>query len=317
MLENLTGPESEFRPRSNLDRYGFSFLLMKEADVKYRYRPFCDWIHGWAWWEDHLQPEDLIGPRGHPYDYSLIVGSETEGLILRASGYRNIHVGGLPFSYVPNQKVIRNEHILLAFIAHSAENERMHVIDARYLDFLESQRNQFENIYVSMYSLDRSGRLIDEVVKRGLTPFAGANPNDRNSLVRMRRALEYCANVSSNTFGSHISYALSCDCRVSLFVPMYKYDTVKYKDSGFPKDYADRIEYVTSEAYLRDRWPYLFDLKITDGYRNLDEGCVYIGCHHRLDRRQLRAALGWTVGGQVAGYTSGAIRRLLASINAG
>ncbi len=144
---------------------------MNEIGANLRYRPFCDWVHGWAWWDDLLKPEDLIGPKGHPRNYSILVGSNIEEEVLRNNRYFNVHAGGLPFSYVLNQYVKRNEHALLAFISHSAEVERMNVIDSQYLDYLETLRNKFENIYVSIYSLDKSDNIEREILRRRLTPF--------------------------------------------------------------------------------------------------------------------------------------------------
>ncbi len=258
-----------------------------------------------------MKVEDFIGAKGTDRNSSIVVGSLTELEVFAKEGYTNVSVGGLPFAYLSDQQTPRCEHSLLAFIGKSAEGERFDVLDTNYLDFLASQAGAFENIYVSIATFDQSERIIREISRRSLTPVAGASPTDKRSLLRTRIALEHCKYVSSNTFGSHIAYALSAGCRVSIFTPTYKYNTKVWLHSlhGYSKTYADRIEYVHSEPYLRKKWPLLFRDIPRNGYCDISEGLRYIGSNNRLNSREIIKVLGWNLSGQLRGYTSGGLRR--------
>ena len=316
-LLKLLGPEIFIKNKTSLDRYGFSYQLADRLNFKFPLRPFCSWIHGWCYWDDIVKVEDLIGMKGYPLNTSIIVCSNIEQMKLIEAGYTNVRIGGLPFAYIKEQGIQSNANLMLAFIGHSSESEKMNVIDLDYLNYLESQRNNFEAIYVSIYSLDKSEKLFEEVLKRGLIPITGANPYDKRSLIRTRIALEYCEHVSTNTFGSHIAYALAAGCRVSVVSPCYKYDVTKYLGTKhkYSNDYIERIEFYTSEYYLKSRWSYLFDRNVLDGYQNKKIGLQWIGKKNILNNEELKNVLGWTFKGQVKGFISGAIRRANAKLS--
>lgn len=311
-IEVQLGPQSLIQPITSLDRYGFSYVLSEQLGLRRPLRPFCHWVHGWAWWDEMLEPEDLLGPRGVHPTTSIIVGSKAQQERLKACGYHNVLLGGLPFAYVGSQGIQRSSSSLLAFIGHSAEAERMDVADSKYLDYLESIRHDFENVYVSVFSIDHGESLTRQIKRRGLAPFLGANPADKYSMLRTRRALEFCEHVSTNTFGSHIAYALAVGCRVSVFSPTYRYDVSKYLNTihEYDPSYAERMDHVYSEAYLRQKYGMLFDRQPLDGFAAQELGMQYVGNAHKLPAEKLRAALGWTLGDQIKGYALGGIRRM-------
>lgn len=312
VLRWVTGPEDVFVPRDNLDRYGFSHLLAQRANLKAPRRPFCSWMHGWVWWEEHMETEDLIGPHALPRDLSFVMGSTRQVETLWRAGYRKVVAGGLPFIYVDPQHVQRNNDTLLAFLAHSAESERHEVAHAPYLDYLASLRDKFEAIYVSVFALDSTEVLRSEIARRGLRVLNGANPLDRNSMLRTRRALEYVGHVSANTMGSPVAYALAAGCKTSLWSPVYRYDPTVLSKSvhGFSRAYVERMAHVHSESYLRCRYPELFR-EAGDGYQDQMRGSSMVGAEHKLDEDAIRRVTGWTVQAQVKGYLAGAARRSL------
>lgn len=310
-LHRIIGPQDTFTPATNLDRYGFSHVLAQYVGLPRPRRPFCTWIHGWVWWEDTLQPEDLIGPRPLGRDLSIVVGSTRQAQLLQGHGYQNVIAGGVPYIYVPPQEVQRNRNALLAFIGHSAESERFEVFHAEYLDYLASMNRDFEDIYVSVFALDSSEKLRSEITRRGLRVLNGANPIDKNSMLRTRRALEYVGHVSTNTMGSHIAYALAAGCRTSVWCPTYKYDYSVLANSihGFSRSYVERMEYVHSDPYLRKTFPLLFDTHTAAGHADEAAGLEMVGARHQLRRQQVLDALGWTLPAQFRGFAAGAARR--------
>jgi len=278
-LRDLQGEIIKIKNNTTLDRYGFSYILANKLKFRHPPRPFCNWIHGWYYWDDIMEVEDIVGMNGCPINTSIIVNTSLEKDKLNDAGYLNVTIGGLPFAYVSEQRVKRNKKALMAFISHSSESEIVDVIDLDYLNYLESIKDKFEIIYVSIYSIDQNPLLLKEIIRRGLVPSVGANPFDKRSLIRTHIALEYCEYVSTNTFGSHIAYALSAGCRLSIFSPCHKYDATKHlgTNQNYDFKYVERIERYKSETYLRSRWNYLFDRSADDGYKNIELGLQWIG----------------------------------------
>jgi hypothetical protein len=310
-LIGLLGEAQPLTYRNSTDRYGFSWVLAEILKKEYPPRAFCDWVHGWVWWEDLMKVEDLVGARGAYRNASIVVCNLSEFNVLAEAGYTNVSVGGLPFAYVRNQHTLRCEHSLLAFIGKSAEVERHNVLDLGYLDFLASQVGAFENIYVSVAVFDQSRDLIREIKRRSLHPVPGSHPTDKRSLLRTRISLEHCKYVSTNTFGSHIAYALAVGCHVSVFTPLYRYNKNVFLNTvhQYSQDYADRLEYIYSEVYLRRKWSSLFVDNPREGLSDASLGCEAIGHENLLDSEGITRVLGWHLRGQLRGYTVGGIRR--------
>jgi hypothetical protein len=307
------GEEKHAVNRNTLDRYGFSHVLAQIVGLRFPPRAFCAWTHGWYWWDDVIQIEDLVGGRGLPLETKLVTAHLYEYHTLIEHGYENVHLGGLPFAYVQPQNIKRNDNALVAFIGKSAEVERQNVLDLIYLDYLESIRADFEHIYVSIAQFDRSEHIRNQVTKRGLNVILGASPTDVRSLIRTRIALEYCKYVSTNTFGSHIAYALSTGSTLSVFTPLYRYDVNKYLNTKheYTKSYAERMEYVYSEEYLKLRWPSLFSSHPKNGYTNMNLGMEYIGKESVVAEEDIMKLVGWDFNSQLLGYTKGGINRIL------
>lgn len=316
-MDLILGNEFTFKPISNLDRYGFSYILAHKVGLKKPRRPFCVWVHGWSWWDEILESEDIVGPRAIPRGTSIIVASASQKIALDRSGYNKTTIGGLPFAYIDPQNIDRNQHAMLAFIAHSAEAEKFDVIDRVYLDYLESVKNNFDSIYVSVFALDHSDNLSKEICRRGLKLLRGANPADKMSLIRTRRMLEYFKYVSTNTMGSHVAYALSVACCVSVFSPLHKYDSSALLGTvhGFDKRYAERMEYIYSEIYAKNKFPSLFNDNPLLGYSDEALGLTMIGAAYRLNVNNIIDVLGWRMPDQLNGYMNGAIRRSFRLIN--
>ncbi len=310
-MNKLIGPRIPYIPVTTSDRYGFGHLLAARLGTNPK-RMFCLWTHGWYFWKEKLELTDLLGMKLPPRDTILVFGSQEEVDLLKANGYSNAMAGGLPFSYVNHQSIRSNDDVLLAFIQHSAEAEKVSNDCTDYLDYLNSVRKHFESIYVSVYSLDHSESLVKEIRRRSLIPVLGADPTDSRSLIRTRVMLEYCKHVSSNCFGSHIAYALATGCRVSLFSPMFRYRAESYLNThhGFIKKHAERMEYFYSELFCREKWGFLFDLHPRNGCVRPTLGLDEIGSNLRLNNIKLKAVLGWSFYGQLSGYSRGALRRL-------
>jgi len=239
-------------------------------------------------------------------------------MTLLASGFRDVRLGGLPFAYVPRQHTSRFADSLLAFPPHSAESERVTVDQGAYLDYLESLKQDFEAIYISIYHLDMGGAMHKAALARGLRVIQGARPDDANSLLRMRSILDSFTYATSNVMGSHMLYALFAGCQFSFCGPIYGYDESVFLGGGNPhglsSDYVRQILELQSEPYLRERFERFFVSHPRMGVQDVRFAEDAIGIRFVMSPDQIEDALGWSVLGQVRGYVTGARRRLFRSL---
>jgi len=294
--------------RNSCDRYGFAYMLALQQNLPVVPRSFADWNHGWIW-NDDIIPDQIIDVPNCRKNLSIVVGNSNEGNCLQAEGYTNVVIGGLPFAYVPHQNKRPISGALAAFLPHSSEAQKFDVILVDYLDYLASCVTDFSEIYVIVYWLDNSDFLQDEIKRRKLKCVLGAKPDDRDSLIRIRNILEYCPYVTSNTMGSHIAYALYVGCRVSICGNYYEYDYEKYA-TIHNRLFLNKMNEVQSRFFLVNKYPWLFVDHPLQGVSDIRFGRKVVGLDSVLSNDQIKKALGWTLLGQMSGYSAGIIRKL-------
>jgi len=297
---------------SGVDRYGFSSGLAKRCGRRVVPRSFANWVHGWMWHEDPT--DELLACSRLPREVTIVVRNEKERTALVDAGFSDVRMGGLPFAYVQRQHESRQVDALLAFPPHSAESERLSIDQESYMDYLESLKNDFEAVCVSIYYLDMGGAMHSAALARGLHVIQGARPDDANSLVRMRSILDSFSYVTSNVMGSHMLYALFAGCRFSFGGPIYGYNESVFLGQGNPhghtNEYVQLLLKLQSEPYLRKRFGRFFVNNPRMGIEDLSFAEDAIGMRYILAPDQLEDALGWSFRGQVRGYVSGVRRRL-------
>jgi len=295
-LEELNLFQSqEIHLRNSMDRYGFSYLLANQLGMNSPRRAFCDWVHGWVWWEDIMGPKDILSNYIVPKDIAIIVATDNQKQVILNHGYNNsLFVGGLPYAYCPDLDIPKCQNVLLAILPHSAESQHYDVFDKHYLDYLYDIKDDWESIFVSIFYLDENERLISEIERRGLKVVIGANPNDRYSMLRTQLMFTLADAVNSNTMGSHIAYALASNCKVSLVDDLYTFDhSINMRaNPHLTKEDVDKFLFVNSSEYLKDHFKYLF-VDPALGERNKKLGQEYIGWENMLENTVLKHAIGW------------------------
>ena len=309
-------PSQKISLRNSMDRYGFSFVVAERLRFKYTRRSFCNWVHGWVWWEDIMEARHIIGPFSNANDETVVVGNEAQYKTVM-SEYPNLKavIGGVPYIYCPNFIVEKQKHVLLAFLAHSAEEEKHDVVDAQYLDYLSSIKDSWEKIFVSVYYLDVTPVLVNEIERRGLKVLVGANPADQFSMYKTKLMFSLADSVHSNVMGSHIAYALAENCKVSLFDDLYTYDplTRLQADPDLNMRDANKDCYVHSKKYLVEKFPQLF-CDPAKAIRNQSLGLACLGQKSILSNSELMDTIGWKPRDQIKGYLKGLKNRSLRNI---
>jgi len=304
-------PSNKISLRNSMDRYGFSSVAADRLGFARPRRSFCNWVHGWIWWEDIMDARDILGTLPNTIDHTVVVGTKAQQKLL-TSEYPNIKavIGGVPYIYCSDYTVKKQKHVLLAFLAHSVEDENHDVVDAQYLDYLSSIKDSWEKIFVSVYYLDVTPVLVNEIERRGLKVLVGANPADQFSMYRTKLMFSLADSVHSNVMGSHIAYALAENCKVSLFDDLYTYDplTRLKTEPNFNIRDANKDNYVHSKEYLVKIFPQLF-CDPTQAIRNQSMGRECLGEQNILSSSELKEVVGWNFLQQLNGFSMGFYRR--------
>ena len=315
MLDRLP-PFAPVKLTSGVDRYGFSSVLAERCGRRIVPRSFANWVHGWMW---HDEPTaELLACSKLPRDVTIVVRNDVEQRALEAAGFTDIRIGGLPFAYIRRQHAYPHADSLLVFPSHSAEGVQVTPDQESYLDYLESLKQDFDSVYVSVYYLDMDGPLHKAAQARGLRVIQGARADDANSLLRTRYMLDSFTHVTTNVMGSHMAYALFSGCKFSFCGPIYGYHESQWLGGGNPhgvsSDYVRLLLWLQSESYLREKFGGFFVDHPRMGLQDASFAADSIGERFVMAPHQIEEALGWGVLGQMKGYVSGARRRLSRSI---
>ena len=299
--------------RNDVDRFGFSNLLADSLSFSYTPRSFCTWLHGWIWW-DSVSEYDL-SCNGLPYDIPIVVAKTEQKLLLNSLGYLKVYVDGLPFSYTTYTGVTRNENSLLSFIPHESDSHPVsHSLINDYLDYLVTIKESFDEVFVCIFwggPVDKI--LLDSITIRGLKYVFGANPYDKNSLVRMRTLLDYFNFVTTPVMGSHVVYAAYCGCKVSICGSFISTRGNDIPTNNKSQEYFDRLVEVESLDWVKKNFLFLF-------YNHPKEA---VDCslwakteiaNKSLTNDELIDILGWSFNGQVKGYFRGLKNRIIRAL---
>ena len=312
MDNHIALPERKLiKLRNGLDRYGFSYLLADIIGFNRPPRSFGTWDHGWIFWKPEA-PMDL-GHAESPFDMPVVVRSTQEESILRNSGFRHVFIGGLPFAYVQKSNKTRRGNSLIAFIPHSLSYLTGFRINVEYFNYLHSISAGFDEVYVCVFSDDAANQLIvSELVKRGLKIIIGAQPDDANSLIRMRWIFDQFEYVTSSAMGSHLLYAAYSGCNVSIAGPFSEESRDHIMSNPYAAShpaYVDHLLNGCSESTNRLAYPWLFVDHPRNGINMEAWAKMEIGYYSLLDDKAIVDILGWNFIGYAKGVFRGARRR--------
>jgi hypothetical protein len=303
-----------FSASNNSERYGFAYLLADVLGLKFPRRPFgVNWQHGVYSHGGPAQIEAYLASGAYSNRQNLVVvGTTRDAHFVRSHGHENVIVAGLPFAYVP-QTLHRRRRILLAFPGHSAEAASEKIdINSQYLSYLCQFKGCFDQIWISAYGLDTHQLFYQKAREMGFVTVFGAHPSDQQSLHRSRAALDLVSHVTSNTIGSHLFYALSAGCRVSVCGPLFLCQGVGSDGMRHAKCSAGVLleACLYGGQFTDDEVNKLFVESPLHGLLSIDFGRRAIGADHIIrDPRVVCAIMRWGIGDQVQGYFSGAVRR--------
>lgn len=220
-------PSIYYEPRASYEFNGSDFYGAYHVAAQYAgialpkfYSTKSFWAHGVNGPWENISRESLVFLPYYNPDLNVFVARKDQQEYLKSNGYKNTRAIGVPYAYVPHQGQKRVSGSLLVMPSHSIQG--MMVDDNKsfeiYIDQILKVSCYFSDVTVCLHSgCIKNGFWLNEFNALGFDVIQGANPSDRNSLIRMKSIFEQYDVMTTNMWGSHVAYALAEGCRVSIF----------------------------------------------------------------------------------------------------
>jgi hypothetical protein len=294
--------DSAFKYRTDVDRYGFSAYLAERLGYVRIPRAFCWWQHGWWWFpidhQDHMGTnyEDIVGRR-------IVVATNKQRLDLEKLGFKGVIAGGLPFGYILNEtrnyEIENNPKRTIVILPKSQSYMMVRRSFVEMLEYVSDNISLKNDSVLMVYKSDLARNEVQAMLsKHNLPVIIGSDVNNPTDLVRTRDVLSSFERCVSNTWGSHVLYTCALGLDFSLQGPFDRRDMQYFMSdkSNINKSrrYMEYIEWVNSEEYLRQRFPFMFSPKhnIDYMYWAINE----LGCEFIMEDEALKSVLGWGIG---------------------
>ena len=220
--------------------YGASSLIAKKARLSKHMPAQCYvWSHGCSL----LIAQDVRHYIRFPeLNGNVLVATENEKHFLASNGVSKVHAVGLPICYTDPAHTKRMPGSLLAMLPHSTLHSLSRQSVKPYLDFVQSLTLRFRRVVccVSRQCL-RDKAIAKECFRRGIPLVWGAAIDDANSLQRSRAIFERFEYVTTNSFGSHLAYAMAFGCKTSVAGPLFEVKAVDHANEPFYREHPDLI----------------------------------------------------------------------------
>lgn len=226
------------------------------------------------------------------------VARKDEAAYLRSEEYQNVGAIGMPLVYVPRREVQRRPRSLLVMPAHSLEHTTHRWRFDEYADEIAAIRSCFSEVVVCVHpSCWKNGYWVDAFRARGFPLLPGARLDDRNALERIFRLLSTFEYVTTNSFGSQITYGRYLGAKLSIFGSYAECQADDYKTDPFYRANPQILDYslqTLSESSIRKQYADLFCHPI-DAKQNIEWGHHEIGADNKVNPSRMREIFGWTV----------------------
>ena len=261
------------------------------------------WVHGW-----NFQPLTSARPlsaHNHLLSYRRIMRNQNEKNVLKALGFDNILVGGLPFMYVSASGISRQKDSLVVCA------ERLHypiqeTQVKRYRKFMEEIDFEYKkslkeiNFCFSGEDFNEVNPLVKMARDRGYGVLLGGHKQDSNSLKRLRQIFDYHEYGLTNSLGSQLVYSNYCGCSMGIsfhnfHLPINLHDPGEYGNDPDTDNIDDRL---INEWALSGEAQKQYDFLMVSNISEIGDYSQWanseIGLKDRIADERIGQALCWT-----------------------
>lgn len=275
------------------DHYGALYVSANYCGFKEPIFPFKHfWQHGCIppWISDtsfHIYNSNA------PNAQKIFVARKEEEQALKEIGYYNANAIGLPIVYtnetnlkrIPNSLLIMPQHSLVGIHFGSTE------IRSNYVKSLVPYLSNFEAVAACVsVNCFHNGYYINELNENGIDIIPGAATSDLNALLRIRCLMEQFEYMTTNSWGSHVAYALYFGMKVSIFgTQLYGEDSECVKDLTFAAVDVEKRKKNYEEEKIGPK-EYLSELYVDPpfGKTNLQMGSYLIGANNKIKPEEMK-----------------------------
>lgn len=309
-------PVSEFNLRPWFQSFGSDYYGALQVAAEYcglRTVPArfpCCWQHGtWPPWQK-IRAEVIV--YNVPKSIRCFVARQDEVAFLKASGYRRVRAIGLPIIYTKPSGLQRIPNSLLVMPTHSIASDVLVPSNEQYVREIASIKNRFGLVAacVSAHCIAKD-LWTSQFAEQGIHVIRGAGIDDVNALKRMRALFESFEYVTTDSYGSHVYYALYFGAKVSVWgttTPMLRENVLS--DAAWTP-YPEAVDKLFTEETERKTEVYLGPLRVDPwiGVQNVDVTNSMVGHNNKLSPDEMRAAFGWTPVSILVGSARDSLRR--------
>lgn len=254
-----------------------------------------NWQHGVMapWWK--IQPEIIVFLA--PRSLMSFVARQDEANYLSEAGYSKVRAIGLPIIYTKSSGLQKISGSLLVMPTRSHPLDEQAPSCDKYVEQIASIKGKFSRIVacVSPTCIEK-GIWAPQFEAQGIEVVSGAGTSDANALRRMRALFESFEFMTTDSFGSHVPYALYFGAKVSIWgEPTSNYRENVFKDPTWAP-FPGAVDKLFSEETRQKAEKYLGSLRVDPciGVQDINLGKWLVGHDNKLSPSELRLCFGWT-----------------------
>jgi hypothetical protein len=282
--------------RTECDFYGASKLISDKLKLNHVPIAQCMWSHGWQFFPCKYQESYNWAWKGQ--GFRNLVHRKDEEHFLRQHGFPDAVAVGAPFLYVDStvKKKIPSSLLIVPF--HSLDYTDRDYDDENYFLALDPFLQKFEHVAACIHpSCARKGFWLRALQRRTIPWTLGAEAYDSNGLRRVRGLFEHFGHVTSNAIGSHIPYAASCNCSVSIYGPRNEFRLSDYREDPHYKAHPQIFEWIAdleNSRFVEKNYAWLFREPTSNG-NDRDWALQELGHSNVKTPIQLAEIFGWGI----------------------
>jgi hypothetical protein len=288
--------------RSDLDYYGASYIASEYCNFPRTLNPnrIVVWQHGWLPAHLNIHPYLLLpGNYSNNTDIVALVARKDQQKYLSDAGYKNVVAVGTPIVYTQKLSVKRKPNTLLVMPVHSLDyTSHNHWSFKEYAKQIHDLRHEFDEVVICIHpSCVKKGYWVEEFKAYNFKIVEGSDIYDRNALYRMQELLSSYEYVTTNGFGSHLSYAAYFGAKVSIYGDFAEFKEEDFINDPFYTKFPEILQptlNLFSEKAIKEHFSELFVFP-KDAEQRVEWGKSQLGEDNKVSPKKLKELLGWNL----------------------
>lgn len=226
---------------------------------------------------------------------NVLVARQAEARFLSNNGIHKVHAVGLPICYTKGGAVSREEGSLLVMPPHATFHSKSSNNVLEYVDYIIGIRHRFKRIVCCFSRQCLQAKSLRALFQQhGIPVVCGSAIDDANSLPRTRRLFEAFDYVTTNSFGSHLAYAMAFGAKVSVAGPMHQLSTEDVANEPFYVENPDLNDpdYRMSRQQIIEKTFAALRVDPWDAREHVEWGRHLIGAENVRSPREIGKLLG-------------------------